>query len=99
MPTTTTTVTNRTHAAYLVIEHAELTGLPLPFSVRAADFDDRIDLQFASLAQLTEWAKWLDAPIGEHRVGDDIHHEILGSALDQPIRCNYVATASARDVR
>lgn len=94
MDTTTTAnpVTSSTRAALLILEHAERTGLPLPFNVQTTDWTGSVSFLFASLASLTEWAQWLDAPIGELDARDSVHHIVTGVALDQHIRCTYVAT-------
>lgn len=94
MDTTTQTanpVTRNTRAALLILEHSERANLPMPFSVDARDWRDEVNLQFSSIAALTEWALWLDAPIGEHATHDSVHHRVRGHALDHPVRCVYIA--------
>lgn len=79
-------VVGRARAALLILEHAERLGLPMPFSVEATDHTQRVALMFRSVADLAEWALWLEVPVGEELHGESVHHIALGDALDQPVR-------------
>lgn len=92
---TASTVTSNTRAALLILEHAERTGLPLPYDVQTHDASPKVYLQFGSLAAVTEWAAWLDQPIGEYVTDTHVHHSVQGIALEQPIRCVYLAPKAA----
>lgn len=88
-------VTSSTRAALLILEHAERTGLPMPWSVHTNDADQPVRLMFDSLPDLTEWALWLGQPIGEHTTDTHVHHGVQGDALDHPVRCHYLAPLPA----
>lgn len=92
MPYLTTTapapspVVGRARAALLILEHAERLGLPMPFSVDSTDYSPRLGMLFHSVADLAQWALWLEVPVGEEIHGDHIHHVALADALDEPVR-------------
>lgn len=79
-------VIGRARASLLVLEHADRLGLPMPFSVEPTDYGPRVTLMFRSVADLAEWASWLEVPVGEELHGEHVHHVALGDALDQPVR-------------
>ena len=76
MPFQTTTtaapapVVGRARAALLVLEHAERTGLPMPFDVSVQDYSPAIGMLFRSVADLAEWALWLETQVVERRAAD-----------------------------
>ena len=92
MPNPTTTapapspVIGRARAALLILEHAERLGLPMPFALDITDHTDRLGLMFRSVADVAEWALWLDVPVTEEIYPDNVHHVAVGDALDQPVR-------------
>lgn len=86
-------IVRRTRAALAILEHAERVGLPLPFDVDFTDYRDSISMIFHTLADLTDWALWLESPITEKAVGDNTHHVVEGTALDGVVRLTVVAPA------
>lgn len=100
LPQTTTTATTspvvgRTRAALLILEHAQRIGLPMPFSIEATDHYPRVSMLFRSVADLAEWALWLEVPVGEEQGTEFVHHVALGTALDQPVRLVRSETKAA----
>lgn len=93
MNTTTPTTLAMLRAAHLVLDHAWVSGLPMPFT--AAATEHRIDYGFASLADLAAWSTWLDEPIDDHvsKVGD-VHHRVDGVALEQKVSCWHITHAT-----
>jgi hypothetical protein len=79
-------VIGRARAALLILEHAQRLGLPMPFSVETTDHTLRITLMFRSVADLAQWALWLEVPVGEEQHPEFVHHIALADALDQPVR-------------
>lgn len=94
-PPATSPLLGRTRAALLILEHAERLDLPMPWSVEATDYQQRISLMFRSVAELAEWALWLEVPISEETYGQHVHHVALGEALDQPVRLVRVERTAA----
>lgn len=69
----------------MVLQHAHDLGLPMPFDATAVRHSDRVSLGFDTLDEVTEWAGYLDAPIGQSEHEGRIHHRAEGQALEQPI--------------
>ena len=84
-PRTTNEVLRKTKAAAKIVEHAEHTGLPIPYSVEANDLA-AISLGFDTLAALTEWALWMESPVKEQPSEFGVSHHASGTALEEPIR-------------
>lgn len=102
MPFQTTTtaapapVVGRARAALLVLEHAERTGLPMPFDVTVHDHNPAVSMLFRSVADLAQWALWIETQVVEHRAADGtIHHIATGHALDQAVRLVRVESSGA----
>jgi hypothetical protein len=84
-----------TRAALLILEHAERTGLPLPHGVQVAEYlgsvyGASIDFMFASLADLTDWAQWMEVAIEETVREGCVILSATGDALDARVRCVVV---------
>ena len=57
------TILKNGRALWLILEAAELRGLPLPFAIRAYGVDDGVTLQFFTYDEVVAWAEVLDADI------------------------------------
>ena len=80
-----TVVLQKTNAVRLILDHAQTVELPAPSRV-VIDAEDLL-LGFSTLADLTEWAMWMDVCITETIVlnGMAVLHQAEGLALDEPI--------------
>lgn len=91
------TVTRDTRAAFLVLEHAERIGLPMPDSVLVADYlgaiyGATIDLAFPTLADLTDWARWMEVTVEETPGAGCVLFSATGDALGAQVRCVAVTS-------
>jgi hypothetical protein len=58
------TILKNGRALWLILEAAELRGLPLPFAIRADDvYDNYATLQFHSWDAVVTWAEALEAEV------------------------------------
>ena len=88
-----TTALQHTRAILLIQEHAERIGLPLPHIVTLDDYDVRIHVK--TLADLTDWAKWMETTVtSEHYGADSVHYCCKGLALDHPLQVFYIEAGS-----
>lgn len=80
-----TVVLQKTNAVRLILDHAQKVELPAPARV-VIDAKDLL-LGFSTLADLTEWAIWMEACITDRTVlhGMAVLHQAEGLALDEPI--------------
>lgn len=88
---TTSPVVGRTRAALLILEHAERIGLPIPFDVNVSLTLEPVAFLFRSLADLAQWALWVESPIVE----ESWANVAVGTALDQPVRLVHVELGKA----
>lgn len=88
---TANAVTRNTHAAYLILEHADHIGLPPAVSAYTNKFGNTT-LAVDSLADLTSWSQWMEEPIVDKVITTNggVHYTIDGTALDHPIRVIFV---------
>ena len=67
-----------------ILQLAASHGLPMPCDATADEI--RASLWFRTLSDLTDWAIWMDASIGDTALTDDkVHHQAVGRVLDQHV--------------
>jgi hypothetical protein len=72
------------------MEHAERIGLPEPQHVTVDD-TGYIAFGFARLADLTDWALWMEATLEERTLtSGQLHRSATGDALEQRIEVWHV---------
>jgi hypothetical protein len=87
-------VTSTTRAAKLILEHADRIGLPAPFTITVAD--GAVSFGFDTLADLTDWALWMETQIDEHTLpSGQVQHRAEGVALEQPLTVWHITAKSA----
>lgn len=97
-PEVARTTRDEIRAAAVILDYAARMDLPMPLSVHSFPTGGRgIELNLSTVADLAEWAKWLDVPIGEEEPrryghGAYVRHKAIGEAFEQPV----VLTASQR---
>jgi hypothetical protein len=57
------TILKNGRALWLILEAAELRGLPMPFVARFYGVDDRVTLQFWTYDEVVTWAEVLGAEV------------------------------------
>ena len=68
-----------------ILRLAASNGLPMPCDATVDEL--RASLWFRTLADLTDWALWMDASIGDTAIsdGERVHHQAVGRVLDQHV--------------
>jgi hypothetical protein len=98
--TSSDTIRKGTQALMLVLEAAEMRGLPMPFAVNAYDYTDRVELQFQTRAAVATWAELIAAEVSESRHVDNRRISDVtvaeGAWLDVPLRLAASVPCSER---
>lgn len=88
------TTVSEARAALTILEHAARIGLPLPFNATVTT-QGPPTFHFDNLAEVTDWAKWMEAQIESESFPDgSVHHRARGAALDHPIKVVTVTFAA-----
>jgi hypothetical protein len=61
------TILKNGRALWLILEAAELRGLPMPFAIRAYGVDEGVTLQFWTHDEVAAWAGVLEADFDNER--------------------------------
>lgn len=78
MAETTLTITRKAQILADVATAAEVLGLPPIAGITVPDDGDRVYLRFDRLADVAQWAQWLEAPLDELTHGAYVHHVAEG---------------------
>jgi hypothetical protein len=83
------TLLKNARALWLILEAAELRGLPMPFSAEATDCTTHLRLLFMSRDQVVTWAEVLEAEVEDgaftHAGGVNDTARARGEWLDVPL--------------
>lgn len=71
---------------WLVLEAAELRGLPMPFTAAANNYQGHVALQFDSRDQLVTWAEVLEVDVEDESTADRDRFAASGSWLEVNLR-------------
>ena len=87
---------HHTRVAADLIEAAALIGLPLPSSINVTEWDDQpISLCLRSLADLTDWSRWLEVPIVDSVAeSGSTHYTATGQVHGVTVRAFRVEVSS-----
>jgi hypothetical protein len=88
--------------AVLVMEAAELAGLPVPTHVTTSSYaavrfggETTVSFQPDSLDDLRTWAEWLDAPVTARPNGDTVQHWCEAAVFDQRVHLAFIEDVTA----
>ena len=81
----TPAIVRRASGMAAILQLAASNGLPMPCDATADEI--RASLWFRTLSDLTDWALWMDAAIGDTGIEDGkrVHHQAIGRVLDQHV--------------
>jgi hypothetical protein len=87
----------------LVLRHAQAIGLPMPCGMDITDQDGPVELQFDRLAEVADWAAWLEVQVEQEKhpayltdlIGPSSTHAATGKALELPVRCWTIIEGAA----
>lgn len=79
-------VLTEANALSLILNHARGIGLPLPHAFRYDEAHERLVLNFRAVADIRDWARWMDAPLHSESLGRQTHWCADGTALDARVR-------------
>ena len=86
----------KTHAAYQILEKAKNIGLPDPNQI-SIHGDRPIGIGVTNLADLTDWALWLEVPVRSSAVGRIGHnYKANGTAAGHSIEVFALVVDGAR---
>lgn len=101
-------ITDAAQALAGLLRAAEEGGLPLPFTAQAEEWAPHrhpltdnahggTTLQVHTLADLSDWATWLDAPIDDSAEvhEDNVHCHVFGMAGPVPVRVTALVPLAA----
>jgi hypothetical protein len=92
------TILKNARALRLILEAAELRGLPMPFAACASDYAE-VRLQFMTRDQVVTWAETLEADVEDgmhvHATGVSDTTHARGEWLDVPLEISCHAPRGA----
>lgn len=79
----TPAIVRRASGMASILQLAASNGLPMPFDATVDEI--RASLWFRTLSDVTDWAIWMEACIGDTAVYDGVMRQAVGRVLDQPV--------------